>query len=425
MTYDEILTHFQVKKRYPDKSQCECPAHDDKQASLTVTRGRDSVLIHCHAGCDIDNVLAAAGLKKSDLFYQEKRTGSSWRAYVESRSKGKIEAIYNYVSLNGSYAFTKVRMQGKKMIYGTLTNDRFSYGLQGQSRKELKAIYAPDGIEAINKAVSEGKPIFIPEGEKDADTLAKQGYTAFSYGGVNDWTADMAQLCKGAVVYVLADNDEPGRRVANTIQSDLQGIAESAKIIVPVPDILKADISDYFATGHTRAEFESLLQQDGAVTEKSYGHIANGIGNNDFVTSVVFVGGNEIPYLYSFEGFGGFANGGMDLLPLFNLDTLPVKVKGFSGALCESLQVSSGMVGPAVLAIAATGAQKKYSIHPLEDWYEPGNLYITIIAEPSERKSPTMKEILFPVYEYEAEENEETAPKIVAYNMKKKSLKTG
>lgn len=87
-------------------------------------------------------------------------------------------------------------------------------------------------------------------------------------GGVNDWSADMAQLCKGAVVYVLADNDEPGRRVANIIQSDLQGIANSAKVIVPVPDIPKADISDYFMAGHSKAEFESLLQQDGAVTEK-------------------------------------------------------------------------------------------------------------------------------------------------------------
>lgn len=69
-------------------------------------------------------------------------------------------------------------------------------------------------------------------------------------------------------MYILADNDEPGRRVANTIQSDLQGIVESAKVIVPVPDIEKADISDYFAAGHSKAEFESLLQQDRAVTEK-------------------------------------------------------------------------------------------------------------------------------------------------------------
>lgn len=268
MTYDEVLTHFQVKKRQQDKAQCKCPAHDDRQASLTVTKGRDSVLIHCHANCSTENVLSAAGLKMSDLFYQEKRTGSSWQAYIENREKKRIEAVYNYVSSNGGYLFTKVRMQGKKMIYGTLANERFTYGLGGRTRKALCAVYAPDGVQTINKAVSEGKPIFIPEGEKDADTLAKQGYTAFSYGGVNDWSADMAQLCKGAVVYVLADNDEPGRRVANIIQSDLQGIANSAKVIVPVPDIPKADISDYFAAGHSKAEFESLLQQDRAVTEK-------------------------------------------------------------------------------------------------------------------------------------------------------------
>ncbi len=149
------------------------------------------------------------------------------------------------------------------MIYGTLANERFTYGLGGRTRKELCAVYAPDGVQAINKAVSEGRPLFIPEGEKDADTLAKQGYTAFPYGGVNDWSADMAQLCKGAVVYVLADNDGPGRRVASIIQGDLQGIAESAKVIVPVPDIPKADISDYFAAGHSKAEFERLFVRQG------------------------------------------------------------------------------------------------------------------------------------------------------------------
>ena len=169
MTYDEILSYFQVKRRYQDKAQCKCPAHDDKHASLTVTKGRDSVLIHCHANCCTENVLSAAGLKMSDLFYQEKRTGSSWQAYIESREKKKIEAVYNYVSINGGYAFTKVRMQGKKMLYGILENERFTYGLRGQTRKELKAVYG--SVQAINKAVSEGKPIFIPEGEKDVDTL--------------------------------------------------------------------------------------------------------------------------------------------------------------------------------------------------------------------------------------------------------------
>jgi len=104
------------------------------------------------------------------------------------------------------------------------------------------------------------------------------------------------------------------------------------------------------------------------------------------------------------------------------MELLPINVRGFSKALCESLQVSSGMVAPAVMAVLALGIQKKYNVHPMQDWYEPGNLYVTIIAEPSERKSPTMKEIMAPVYEYEREENERMAPDIAAYKTKKEIL---
>lgn len=158
--YENNLRHFKIKKQYGDKSQCQCPAHDDKHASLTITKGRKCTLFYCHAGCTVDAVLNAAGLEKKDTFYDVELRGPNWKTYVEDREKRRIEAVYNYVSINGSYAFTKVRMQGKKMIYGTLANGRFAYGLGGRTRKELCAVYAPDGVQAINKAVSEGKPIF-------------------------------------------------------------------------------------------------------------------------------------------------------------------------------------------------------------------------------------------------------------------------
>ena len=71
-------------------------------------------------------------------------------------------------------------------------------------------------------------------------------------------------------MYVLADNDEPGRRVANTIMRDLQGIAKSAKVIVPMPDMPKGDVSDYFAAGHSREDFERLIKGE-AVTKTVQG----------------------------------------------------------------------------------------------------------------------------------------------------------
>lgn len=268
MQFDEILAHFQVQKRFGDRAQARCPCHDDKQASLTITKGRRSALLHCHAGCNFEDIIQKVGLKKQDLYFEERPPGSSWRAYVEGREHKRIEAVYNYVSaINGEYTFTKIRMQDKRMIYGVLCNGRFTYGLGGRHRKDLKSVYGD--LKALNKAIAENNPVFIPEGEKDADTLTKRGYTALTYGGSGDWLSEFATLFKGAEVYILADNDEPGRKVANTILSDLKGIAKSAKIIVPVPDIPKADISDYFAAGHGKEEFEKLIQS--AVTDITVG----------------------------------------------------------------------------------------------------------------------------------------------------------
>ena len=270
MQFDEMLTHFQIQKRYGDKAQARCPCHDDKQASLTITKGRRSALLHCHAGCNFEDIIQSVGLKKQDLYFEERPPGSSWRAYVQGREHKRIEAVYNYVSsANGEYAFTKIRMQDKRMIYGVLCNNRFSYGLNGRHRKDLKSVYGD--LKALNKAIAEGKPIFIPEGEKDVDTLTKRGYTALTYGGSGDWQSEFATLFKGAEVYILADNDEPGRKVANTILSDLKGIAKSAKVIVPVPDIPKADISDYFEAGHSNEEFERLIAENTAVTDITTG----------------------------------------------------------------------------------------------------------------------------------------------------------
>ena len=256
--YESNLQHFTISKRYGDKTQCRCPVHDDKQASLTITKGRKCTLFHCHAGCSLENILSAAGLEKKDTFYDAEPQRTNWRSYIESREKKRIEAVYNYVSCNGRYAFTKIRLEGKKLLYGILENERFSYGLPRDTpRKSLKAIYG--SVKALNNAIIQSKPIFIVEGEKDVDTMTKQGYTAFTYGGVNDWQSDFAELIKGADVVILADNDEPGIKVANTILQDIQTVVKSAKVIVPMPDVPKADISDYFQAGYSKQEFEQMI----------------------------------------------------------------------------------------------------------------------------------------------------------------------
>ena len=259
MTYEEILSHFQVKKYGNGKAQALCPAHPDKEASLTITQGNDGkTLLKCHAGCSSESVVLAAGLKMADLFSENRLSEERRRMYIESREKRKIEAVYNYVPTNGEYAYTKIRLEGKKMLFGMLKDERFEYGLKGRSKKEFNAIFG--SIPRIKEAIERNEPIFISEGEKDVNTLIKKGYAAFSCGGANDWNKNVSELCNGAEVIILSDNDDSGKKLADTIEKDLKGISKSVKIIVPMPDTPKADITDYFDVGHTVEEFENLIR---------------------------------------------------------------------------------------------------------------------------------------------------------------------
>jgi hypothetical protein len=48
-----------------------CPAHDDKWPSLSIAEGRDGrVLMHCHAGCRTEDIVAAIDFSMVDLFPQ-------------------------------------------------------------------------------------------------------------------------------------------------------------------------------------------------------------------------------------------------------------------------------------------------------------------------------------------------------------------
>src|SRR2546422_10634473 len=76
----------------------KCPAHEDEKASLSIGEGADGrVLVHCHAGCSNEAIVAALGLELKDLF-SESRTPSR-----------EIAATYDYVDENGALLFQVVR----------------------------------------------------------------------------------------------------------------------------------------------------------------------------------------------------------------------------------------------------------------------------------------------------------------------------
>ena len=58
-----------VKQTRPNRWIAKCPAHDDRSPSLAISELADGqILIHCFAGCAATDVMAAVGLRLSDLY---------------------------------------------------------------------------------------------------------------------------------------------------------------------------------------------------------------------------------------------------------------------------------------------------------------------------------------------------------------------
>ena len=86
MNLKEASTYFDGVTRFNDNSfQCKCPVHNDHTASMTVSKGKKGILIHCHAGCETKSILEAVGLRESDLFYDSNVTKvkQDWKDRLE------------------------------------------------------------------------------------------------------------------------------------------------------------------------------------------------------------------------------------------------------------------------------------------------------------------------------------------------------
>lgn len=247
MDLREVISCFSNPKNLNATSyQVACPCHRDRENSLTITEKGDKILMHCHAGCDTRNIVEAVGLTMADLNNGIRTKTNTWKTELETKL-GKLEAIYNY----GDYL--KLRFEGKKMLFGTLQNGEFVKGIEGIPR----TLY---NLDAVKKAIKDGYPVYIVEGEKDVDTLKNFGYSATTAGGASDWEKEYANHFRGAKVVILPDNDEAGEKLCETIQKDLKNIASAVKV-VQTSNAPKGDVTDYFTEGNDISDFKELLGQ--------------------------------------------------------------------------------------------------------------------------------------------------------------------
>lgn len=225
----------------------KCPAHEDRNASLSITAGDDGkTLLRCHAGCTFADVVAAAGLRPGDLFPPKPASNAS--------VKPRIVATYPYHDEAGTLLFEVVRFEPKDFRQRQPDGAGWKWNLQGVRRVLYRL---PQVIEAVSK----GLPLFLVEGEKDVAALAAQGIAATcNSGGAGKWIEDYNAHLQGANVCIVADKDKPGRAHAREVAASLHGIAASVRV-VEVPDHGGKpckDASDFLTAGGTAADLLAL-----------------------------------------------------------------------------------------------------------------------------------------------------------------------
>jgi putative DNA primase/helicase len=187
----------------------------------------------------------------------------------------KIVATYPYVDCFGQPLFEVVRFEPKSFAQRRRENGDWVWNLKGVDRE---LYHLPE----VQKAVRDGKTIYIVEGEKDADKLRSLGETATTNaGGAGKWLDSYNEGLRGANIVIIGDNDDAGRAHVEQVAGALTGIAKS----VHVADLLsvwpecpsKGDISDFLAARHKLDELNPtpwLKQTERGNANKSDSEIA-------------------------------------------------------------------------------------------------------------------------------------------------------
>lgn len=299
-----------------------------------------------------------------------------------------VVAEYTYTDENNKALFQVVRYDPKNF------RQRRSDGRGGWINNMDGVRRVPFQLPEILAARQAGKAIYIVEGEKDVLALHDLGLLATcNSGGAGKWQDDFKRFFDNAVVYIIPDNDKPGRDHAYMVASSLTVIAKSVQVL-QLPGLLdKGDVSDWLSSN-----IQAIAEMDRIIM-----HTPEFDPNAERQSEPIGVMSNITELASEWEPVVSYA---ALKLPAFPLEALPPAIRNYVAEVSASVQVPPEL--PAMLALSAIGAAGCQScVTQVGGTHvEPLNLWTATVMPPGSRKSSVVQAMVLPIEEYEREQGE-------------------
>lgn len=227
------------------KYQAMCPAHKhpSNRPSLSITEKNGKILLKCFSNCTFQAILQSLNLESRDLNLNHNHTQKPPR---------KIVATYDYRDEDRNLLFQVVRFEPKDF------QQRRPDGAGGW-------IWKIEGVRRVLYYLPQligtpGIPVYVVEGEKDADNLWDKAIVATtSPMGAGNWQPEYAEYLIGRKVVIIPDKDKNGFEYAQDVADSLEGKAASVSVIILPGDHVK-DASDWLEQGGDVDDLPKLEQ---------------------------------------------------------------------------------------------------------------------------------------------------------------------
>jgi hypothetical protein len=165
----------------------------------------------------------------------------------------EVRGMTSYVYLNEDGSHNRlVKRTADKRFSQFSPSDNGSKWKPGLNGQPTVLYHLPEVLDAV----ADGSPVWVCEGEKDADSARAQGVVATTNpGGAGKWRDQLSEYLRSATVFLVWDKDDPGRHHALQVAESLERADAEVRFRCAAKG---KDLSDHLAAGYS---LDELLKQ--------------------------------------------------------------------------------------------------------------------------------------------------------------------